>query len=926
MSTSKIIKDTTIFITNEDLKDHIHNIHNYIRNSGLGYGKKALELFSVLYGIKLIESKLDLLGISKKDKEIIQFSNILKHAETRKNNSEYQGKSTQYKIDDAIKVIEECEYKELYKYLFYDIPTSKQGIKENVWITLLEMINMIPVGYEQGRVNLSGKVYEYFIGRDQTAISELGAYFSDRHITSFCFNKVQPKLNQNNTVQPMIDMYGGSGGFTLGYVSYLLENYDNINWKENINNIYHCDMEASVVNMTGLEMFALTNYFPKTDEKTFISTNSFTWEFAGSNNMPMKWFYIFTNPPYGGDKTNKCAEQIKRDKLIIYIKNIEKIPAKLNAQLKQLMKETNDYKKQQEKQQVNLDSCSKRIKNFASTNGIATANDKESCSLILLMDCLAKGGTCCAILKEGVFFDGKYSPIRKVLIDNFNVTNVISVPQNAFENTSTKTSIIIFHNTGKTKKVVFSELDVLLEQSDVIEIGSDGLVHMIKNKDEIKEVVEKEICTATYEMISKPTIIMSKGKKVEERERFDYSLNYKDYDTFQYFIFKNEQQLTIPKEYKMIKLSDVFKFKPKSKRPASFGNETGPYRFYTCSSTIGKCDALDINDNQNLQLVFGTGGAGSLFIDNMFSCSADNIVCYTDNNLQTNYIYYYIKKYWDEFIKFHFNGSTLGHIKKENLLLTQIPIPKDLSKLKKPLESLEKLHQSITEATEAIPRKEKAICELIKKLTDEGTKDVDYETFKLGDDNIFKIIYGTRITKNNNVTGSIPVYGGGDITFYTNKSNLEGLNILISRFGNCTKDKCTRIIKGNVYLNDSGFTIRSSNENFLSNMLLIYTIKQYNDIIYECKRGSAQLNMDMEQLRKQKINVLKPSIMKKHKLQELFDEVDQMKETLETNKKEYQQQLDKLFDTTDVEEKPVEVTIKTKTKKSKKKEVQEIDI
>ena len=69
------------------------------------------------------------------------------------------------------------------------------------------------------------------------------------------------------------------------------------------------------------------------------------------------------------------------------------------------------------------------------------------------MDMLAPGGTCCGVLKEGVFFDGKYSKLRQVLIENFNVTHVISVPQNAFENTSTKTSIVIFQANGKTKKI-----------------------------------------------------------------------------------------------------------------------------------------------------------------------------------------------------------------------------------------------------------------------------------------------------------------------------------------------------------------------------------------------------------------------------------------------------------------------------------------
>ena len=161
------------------------------------------------------------------------------------------------------------------------------------------------------------------------------------------------------------------------------------------------------------------------------------------------------------------------------------------------------------------------------------------------------------------------------------------------------------------------------------------------------------------------------------------------------------------------------KFKPKSKRPASFANESGQYRFYTSSDTIKKCDILDINDEKIQYLVFGDGGTGSLFIDNKFTYSDHNIVCYTDNNLQTFYIYLYIKKYWKEFIKFHFNGSTIGNIKKENLLLTQLPIPKDLSKLKKPLSSLQILHQQITNDTELIPQKEKIICNLIKKLSDE---------------------------------------------------------------------------------------------------------------------------------------------------------------------------------------------------------------
>ena len=51
-----------------------------------------------------------------------------------------------------------------------------------------------------------------------------------------------------------------------------------------------------------------------------------------------------------------------------------------------------------------------------------------------------------------------------------------------------------------------------------------------------------------------------------------------------------------------------------------------------------------------------------------------------------------------------------------------------------------------------------------------------------------------------------------------------------------------------------------------------------------------------EHLKKFNVNVLKSSIMNKYKLQELFGEVDNLKETLENNKKRYQKQLEKLFE------------------------------
>ena len=123
-------------------------------------------------------------------------------------------------------------------------------------------------------------------------------------------------------------------------------------------------------------------------------------------------------------------------------------------------KEEKQDKIDSDKTKVSVDSCSDRIRKFAKDNKLS-GNDKESCSLMLIMDMVDVNGTAIGVLKEGVFFNKTYKDIRKCLVENFNVREIISVPQDQFENTSTKTSIVIFDNTKeKTTEVKFSDLVV----------------------------------------------------------------------------------------------------------------------------------------------------------------------------------------------------------------------------------------------------------------------------------------------------------------------------------------------------------------------------------------------------------------------------------------------------------------------------------
>ena len=116
------------------------------------------------------------------------------------------------------------------------------------------------------------------------------------------------------------------------------------------------------------------------------------------------------------------------------------------------------------------------------------------------------------------------------------------------------------------------------------------------------------------------------------------------------------------------------------------------------------------------------------------------------------------------------------------------------------------------------------------------------QVMRLGD--VCKINYGTRITKKDNTIGEYPVYGSGDVTFTTNKYNREGWNILIGRFA--ASQECTRIVNCKLFLNDSGLTIFPLDENLLNYKYVGYYLHQNNNLIYDCCRGTAQKNLDVD--------------------------------------------------------------------------------
>jgi len=294
-------------ITNsDDLREKIHEIHNYMRNNGIGYGLTSLKVFNLFYGLMKIEEYglNEAIGLNN---EKCKFSYLLKLVNDPNKNDDLI--STLY--NETLDSIYENE--NIKVLLGYNIPLD---LKTGVYKYLINEINLIKDIEKSTKEQLSGKIYEYFVGRDQSAISELGAYFTNRGIVDFILNKIKPQLKPDGTIPKMIDMFGGSGGFTIGYMDYLIKSKFKIDWKSQLDNIYHFDINEDVLKSARLELFCLSQgIFSNINNVKRI--NSFKEDFRDIG----KFDIIMTNPPYGGDKIGTSVKKEKRDKIIKYINN-----------------------------------------------------------------------------------------------------------------------------------------------------------------------------------------------------------------------------------------------------------------------------------------------------------------------------------------------------------------------------------------------------------------------------------------------------------------------------------------------------------------------------------------------------------------------------------------------------------------------------
>ena len=847
-------------ITNkEQLRKYIHGIHNFIRNSGAGYGMIALKIFYLFYGLKLLEHHKN--NILNNLSDNCKFSKLRNAAESCKSDEDYN--KLLVKIKD--KTIDELFKNDKTKDLFHELPTNLSGIGKT-YAQLIIKIQKLFDDIENGgyKVDLRGKVYEYFIGfkggNDQK--SELGQHFTDRHISEYCLNLLDQDFFKGDNVQSMIDPYGGSGGFTLTYVN----RFENIKWtKDLLNQIHHYDISDDVVKCVALEIFAITGNFPDR-ENNFKSQNSFTTDFG------KKYKLVLTNPPYGGDKTTKSPEREDGEAIINHIKTNHPNEDWAIEQVNNIKISIKNEQDENKLEQVNYTTCSNEIKKLIEKHKLEkNCNDKESCSLIHLMDLLDEGGTTVAVLKEGVFFDSKYSGVRKALIDNFDVKTIVSIPSDTFENTTTKTSIIHFVNNGqRTKKIDFLELKVDKVEEDKFVFCEENqeLIRIAKKGDIEGKAYPVPICSATYEQLSHITKTEKKGKSKGFNEKQEYSLSSKKYDI---------KITTCSDDYKLVKLGDLCEIENGSQLDKK-NIIDGPYPVFGGGSKIvGNHNKYN---NENCIIISGTGSIGHVtYHKDKFWASQ----CITIKNFANiTYLYNFLKTI-EEKLKagVYSKGSVQKFIRINDIQNLDIPIPKDDKKLEHWVKTIGEPFTIFTEGKEKLKDFEEKIQEEIKDIIEKE----DCDEVKLGD--LCEFIKSGKPINKDKRTGSVfPYYASNGIVGYVDNYLFDGKFIICAQDGSIGS---TYLVNRKFYASNHVWILKIK-ENIIN--ILYYMMKymiNYKNLI----GGSVIPKLNKVALSNIKIKIPKnKSIIEA--LEPKFKQIEELQENINNAEKEYHFQLEEL--------------------------------
>lgn len=406
---------------------------------------------------------------------------------------------------------------------------------------------------------------------------------------------------------------------------------------------------------------------------------------------------------------------------------------------------------------------------------------------------LAEGGVCAIVLPDGELFDGNGKwpkAFRKWWCEAVNILKLLKVPSGTFEHAGVKTNVVVFVKNGPTQEIQYLQTN---KECNVVTVL--GLVS--------RTSLQEKDFTLAYDAY-------------EAKKRDEYGVSTKSL-----------------KEVCEIDLGT---------RIVKKTNTPGIYPVYGSGNqtfTTTTCNREEYN------IVVGRFALSPecVRIVNMplFLNDSGLTIRPKDHTILHEFLGYYMMFNQDKVYNCT-KGQAQQNLDMQAFQELSIPVP-PIATQKQIVEELSFIEKRINNIKESIKdlaiEKElytkhgrtTEICELLK----------DCDTKPLH--KVCMIKYGTRVVKKNVQPGTYPVIGSGNETFTTTTYNRNGFNVVIGRFA--VSNECVRLLDKSFFLNDSGLTLEPSNNDVTLEFIGYYWLFN-QDMIFNCAKGQAQLNLGMD--------------------------------------------------------------------------------
>lgn len=311
-------------------------------------------------------------------------------------------------------------------------------------------------------LDIQGDLYEYMLDRLSTA-GHNGQFRTPKHIREMMVNLMKPSPNDY-----ICDPACGTAGFLVSSAEYIRQHHEadmtSEQWEHFTSTMFSgFDTDQTMLRISAMNMMLHSIENPDIDYKDSVSKQ---------NDINSKYTLILANPPFAGT--------------------------------------------------VDSESINDDLKTVANTK------KTELLFIALFIRMLKKGGCCACIVPDGVLFGSSkaHKSIRKELVENHQLTAVISMPSGVFKPyAGVSTAVLVFTKTGAggTDKVWFYDMkaDGFSLDDKRTEIAENDIPDMLERFHNMEKEADRQRTEQSF-FVPKEEIVqndydlsINKYKKVE---------------------------------------------------------------------------------------------------------------------------------------------------------------------------------------------------------------------------------------------------------------------------------------------------------------------------------------------------------------------------------------------------------------------------